>query len=217
MNRSSIVAAACAALLAGSLDAAEIKIQRNARGELVLSNDPPPRSPVSRASVRPRRGDERVEALIERYASRRGLEAGLVRAVIQVESAFDPRALSVKGAMGLMQLMPETAREVGVDDPWDPEQNVRGGTLYLRRLLDRFDGQLDLALAGYNAGPGAVERYGGVPPYRETVGYVDKVLRLVSGRGWDGRVGKARRQPTQRSRPVFVQRDANNQIVLVTN
>ena len=122
-----------------------------------------------------------LEELIERYAGRRELEEKLVRAVIQVESSFDPRALSHKGAMGLMQLMPETARELAVEDPWDSEQNVRGGTEYLRRLLDRFDGDLEFALAAYNAGPSAVERYGGVPPYPETRTYVERVMRLYRG------------------------------------
>ena len=116
-----------------------------------------------------------------------------------------------------MQLMPATARELGVTDPWDPEQNVRGGTRYLRQMLDQFDGKLDWALAGYNAGPGAVQRYGGVPPYRETVGYVDKVMRLMDGRGWSGRVGQARPQRARVSRPLRVRRDGNNQVLLFTN
>lgn len=122
-----------------------------------------------------------LEELIERYSRRKDLEERLVRAVIQVESSFDPRALSRKGAMGLMQLMPETARELAVRDPWDPEQNVRGGTEYLSRMLNRFDGDLEFALAAYNAGPSAVERYGGVPPYPETRTYVEKVMRLYRG------------------------------------
>jgi hypothetical protein len=107
--------------------------------------------------------------------------------VIQVraaaESGFDPRAVSPKGALGLMQLMPGTARELGVSDPFDPAQSVRGGARYLRRLLDRFGGRLDLALAAYNAGPGAVEEHGGVPPYRETREYVRKVIRIFKKLG----------------------------------
>ncbi|MEM1245037.1 MAG: lytic transglycosylase domain-containing protein [Acidobacteriota bacterium] len=205
-------------LLAGvSADAAlaQIKVERNARGELVLSNDPSPR--VRRAVVRPRKPNAALQSLIERYSLQQNLDVALVRAVIQAESSFDPRALSPKGAMGLMQLMPSTARELGVSDPWDPEQNVRGGTRYLRRMLDQFDGQVDLALAGYNAGPGAVQRYGGVPPYRETVGYIDRVLRLMDGSGWKGRVGSSRPPRARQSRPVQVRRDGNNQILLVTN
>jgi soluble lytic murein transglycosylase-like protein len=114
--------------------------------------------------------------VIDHHANEHGIRADLVRAVIQVESAFNPRARSVKGAMGLMQLMPDTARELGVRDPYDPLQNIRGGVQYLRGLLDRFDGNEELALAAYNAGPGAVTKYGGtIPPYRETQDYVSRI------------------------------------------
>lgn len=117
----------------------------------------------------------RYDNLIEEYANRNGLSPDLLRAVIQVESGFNPYAVSVKGAMGLMQLMPATATELGVSNPFHPEQNIRGGSVYLKRLLDKFDNDLTLALAAYNAGPSAVDRYGDVPPYRETKNYVKKV------------------------------------------
>jgi hypothetical protein len=113
---------------------------------------------------------------IEEHAALHRVRPELVRAVIQVESAFNPRARSHKGAMGLMQLMPETAADLGVTNAYDPEQNIRGGVAYLRQLLDKFGGNEELALAAYNAGPGAVSRYGdAIPPYRETRQYVDKV------------------------------------------
>jgi hypothetical protein len=99
----------------------------------------------------------------------------LVKAVIAAESEFDQWAVSSKGARGLMQLMPDTARRLGVGDSFDARQNIFGGTQYLRQMLDRFGGDVDLALAAYNAGPNAVLRYGGIPPYRETRGYVRKV------------------------------------------
>ena len=114
---------------------------------------------------------------------RQGVDARLVEAVIATESAFDPRALSTKGAQGLMQLMPDTADRFGVANPWDPEQNIAGGTAYLRWLIEEFNGDQRRVLAAYNAGEGAVTRYGGVPPYPETRGYVDRVLAYYRGLG----------------------------------
>ena len=114
------------------------------------------------------------EELVLEHAQRQSLRPELVRALIQVESGFDPQATSPKGAMGLMQLMPQTARSLGVLNAYDPEENIRGGTAYLRQLLDKY-GSEPLALAAYNAGPGAVDKYDGVPPYRETREYVRKV------------------------------------------
>ena len=118
--------------------------------------------------------------LIDEHASRSGVRRDLVRVVIQVESAFNPRALSNKGAMGLMQLMPATARQFGVRNAFDPAENVRGGVAYLRQLLDRYDGDERLALAAYNAGPGAVDKHGQtVPPYKETRSYVSRIKGLA--------------------------------------
>jgi len=108
-----------------------------------------------------------------------GVEEAVVRAVIHAESAFNPTAVSHAGAQGLMQLMPATARRFGVSDSFDASQNIRGGVQYLSWLLRRFNGNLTLAAAGYNAGEGAVDRHGGVPPYRETQNYVVRVAQLA--------------------------------------
>lgn len=118
-----------------------------------------------------------LEALADGVARRHGLDPALLRAVIAAESGWNPAARSPAGALGLMQLMPATARALGVTDPFDPVQNVEAGARYLRQQLDRF-GDWRLALAAYNAGPGAVEEHGGLPPFPETRAYVEKVLRL---------------------------------------
>jgi hypothetical protein len=120
-----------------------------------------------------------IEKSIHRAARRYNLPPGLIRGVIRAESNFQVAAVSRAGAQGLMQLMPETARELGVSDPFDIEQNIDGGARYLRQMLDSFDGDVKTALAAYNAGPGTVEKYGGrIPPYQETERYIDRVLRF---------------------------------------
>jgi soluble lytic murein transglycosylase-like protein len=117
-----------------------------------------------------------VVAIVERAARRHGLDPALVLAVVSVESAFKPQAVSTKGAQGLMQLMPRTAASLGVENAFDPEQNVDAGVRHLESLVRLYDGNLTRALAAYNAGQGAVAKHGGVPPYRETRAYVKKVL-----------------------------------------
>lgn len=122
-----------------------------------------------------------IEAGVHRAAARYDLSPALIRAVIKAESNYQTRAVSLAGAQGLMQLMPATAGELGVADPFDIEQNIDGGARYLRQMLDQFDGELRLALSAYNAGPGTVARYGGnLPPYAETRTYVARVLRYMN-------------------------------------
>ena len=113
---------------------------------------------------------------IRAAARRHDVDPALIEAMIEAESAWDPRAVSRTGAQGLMQIMPATARDLALVSPFDPVENVRAGTAYLRQMLDRFEGRVELALAAYNAGPSTVEAYGGVPPYPETVAYVRRVL-----------------------------------------
>src|SRR5687767_12791227 len=120
---------------------------------------------------------------IREHADRHGVDARLVQAIVQVESGYNHRARSRAGAVGLMQLMPGTARMVQVGDRYDAEQNIRGGVAYLRQMIDLFPGRLELAIAAYNAGPNAVQRHRGIPPYAETRDYVDRVLTLYRGTG----------------------------------
>ena len=191
VSRTTLIAA-LALLFAGLGAPAEAQIftYRDASGTLVLSDRTPADAGVdvrtfeaanttepvrvTRPVSRGYKGD--YDELIVKYAGEQGIRPNLVRAVVQVESGYNPRAVSPKGAMGLMQLMPTTAALLGVRRPFDPEENIRGGVLYLRQLLDRFDSNEELALAAYNAGPLAVGKYGNrVPPYRETREYIQKV------------------------------------------
>ncbi len=121
-----------------------------------------------------------IRSVIDETAQQLGINTRLLHSVVLVESGFDPRAVSPKMAAGLMQLMPETAARFGVQDRFDPRENVHAGAKYLRLLIDKYDGNLTLALAAYNAGERTVEAYGGVPPYQETKAYVDAVKRLCS-------------------------------------
>ena len=186
MGLRAVLIAGLLSMVAASAAEAQIYSWRDAQGRLVLSDRPEDPSALTvgvgrSGAVRTTRavlarGARRYGALIDRHASAIGVRPDLVSAVIQVESAFNPRAVSSKGAQGLMQLMPATARDLGVTDPFDPDQNIRGGVTYLRRLLDRYDDNEELALAAYNAGPSAVERYGNqVPPYHETRQFIGRV------------------------------------------
>jgi soluble lytic murein transglycosylase-like protein len=121
---------------------------------------------------------ESYDDVISEAAKRNGLSSSLLKALIHVESYFNPRAVSKKGAMGLMQIMPENLQLLNINDPFDPWQNIMGGAAYLRAMLERFSGQLPLALAAYNAGPTAVEKYNDIPPFPETQNYVQKVMRF---------------------------------------
>jgi hypothetical protein len=144
---------------------------------------PEPTPPPARPDAAWRRVAGSFAGDIERAARVHSVDPVLLTAVVRAESNFDPMAVSPKGAQGLMQLMPQTAERFGVADVFDVSDNVDGGARYLSWLLDRFDGQTELALAGYNAGEGAVDRYSGVPPYPETENYIEKVMREAARMG----------------------------------
>jgi soluble lytic murein transglycosylase-like protein len=123
--------------------------------------------------------EQPYDAVIKEASRRYGLSVALIRAIIRTESAFDPLAVSRAGAQGLMQRMPALSREMGVKDPFDPRQNIMAGSRYFSSLLAAHNGNLALALASYNAGPGNVARYGGIPPFKETRAYVERITKLV--------------------------------------
>lgn len=190
------------------------------QGRIVITDTP------SRQDVRPIPGTEPepapsksllppspYDSFIERVARENGLSPTLIKSVALVESGFNPKAVSHKGAQGLMQLMPATARRYGVRDALDPLQNLRAGARHLRGLLDEFGGDLTLALAAYNAGSGAVRRHGGVPDYRETRDYVRKVHDSMGREVRTRRPAPSRREPA--SDPVRLVRGSDGSLVLV--
>jgi soluble lytic murein transglycosylase len=200
-----------AALLAASLAAAGEVVQIvDEDGTVHLTNEPchpryvrlaPALCPVLAAPAGGAPATD-LDRHVEQTAARHGVDAGLVRAVIRVESAGDPRAVSPKGALGLMQLMPAQAARLGVRDALDPFANVAGGVRHLADLLRRYDGNVRLALAAYNAGEEAVRQHGGVPPYPETQAYVRKILALspaAEAAAWP-------RSPSRGARPSGAER-----------
>ena len=183
-----LLAAVLALALARAADA-QIFVYKDVYGRTFFSDTPQhegftryqPRSEYElRAGVHERELSARYtrayDPAIKRASREYGVSAALVKAVIAAESGFDPSATSRKGALGLMQLMPDTAKDLGVDDALDPWQNIDGGTRYLCSMIDRFPGEIELALAAYNAGPQKVAQFQGVPPYKETRSYVKRVL-----------------------------------------
>lgn len=167
---------------------------------------PPPQPSVVRRLV------TTLAELIRGAAERYGLDHRLVEAVVRVESGGNARAVSPKGAMGLMQLMPQTAQELGVRNPFDLQENLDGGTRHLRSLLDRFEGDVTLALAAYNAGEEAVRTYRGVPPFRETQDYVRKIRTL-----WNGTVLRPAALPARPTREVVYQTVGDDGGIVFTN
>lgn len=205
--------ALCPALAA----AAGVRVEMGPNGRKVIINENPVQRSRRLADRLVPMPDADLEPVIARHSGDQNLDPKLVKAVIQVESGYNSRARSNKGALGLMQLMPDTASLLNVRNPFDPEENVRAGTRYLRQLLDRFAGRVELALAGYNAGPGAVEKHRGVPPYAETRDYVRQVMALYNGRDADfTAASRPELLPGNRRKP-YVVRGPNNRLLLTTS
>lgn len=156
----------------------EAKVYRGKSGSYSHYKTISPRYSVSRVFLKSRIFKDKYSDIISAASTRYGLGESLIKAVIHAESAFNPQAVSHKGAKGLMQLMPQNLKMYGVINPFDPQQNILAGSKMLAGLINRYAGDLRLALAAYNAGEGAVEKYNGVPPYQETINYVKKVLHF---------------------------------------
>ncbi len=169
------------ALVPALAAAADVKIVVGASGRKVIVNENSTQHARRFAAKLVAVPDADLQPIIDRHSGAQDLDPKLVQAVIQAESGYNTRALSNKGAIGLMQLMPATASLLNVSNPYDPDDNIKGGTRYLRQMLDRFAGRIELAVAAYNAGPGAVERHKGIPPFAETRAYVRRVLSLYQG------------------------------------
>jgi soluble lytic murein transglycosylase-like protein len=123
--------------------------------------------------------------IIDNNSKKYNINSSIIKAIIKAESDFDPSVVSSAGAMGLMQLMPDTAKSLGVGEPFDPVENIEGGVKYLKEMLNKFGGNLELALAAYNAGPGNVVKYGGIPPFQETENYVAKIMGYIKNRTFE--------------------------------
>jgi soluble lytic murein transglycosylase-like protein len=182
-------------LMVASVAHADVRIAVKSNGKKVIYNvgSMPKGTSGSALKWLAKQHDRRskYDAYIEQYATRYGVDATFVRAVIQVESNFNPRCVSNKGARGLMQLMPETAKRFGVKDSFDPEQNIHGGVKFLAYLMRLFNGDMHRVLAGYNAGENAVLKYGGIPPYQETSQYVVRAMTVYHGRPYGGGISYA--------------------------
>ena len=219
MTKKTIVLAWIFLALWPALGAAQVRLGVSSEGRKIIYNEGIQQRARRLSDKLVPIPDSGIQIAIDRHAEAQSLDPKLVRAVIQVESGYNQKARSHKGAMGLMQLMPGTASQLKVQNPYDPDENVGGGTRYLRHLMDRFPGRVDLAVAAYNAGPGAVERYNGIPPYRETRDYVRRVMALYNGT--EPALGRAVAPVTGKAgipgrRKPYITRNSQNRIVVTT-
>lgn len=184
-----------------------IALVRDAQGQDVYINVSPA-APARRALTAEAATPPLIQTLVRNAADHFRVDPKLVDAMIRVESAYNPRAVSSKGAMGLMQLIPSTAASLGVENPFDPRENIRGGVTFLRSLLDRFNGNIKLSLAAYNAGPNRVAEDGGIPAIPETERYVRKVTSLYRvAKGSEAK--SARNAPDEQPTPIYRYVDAD--------
>jgi soluble lytic murein transglycosylase-like protein len=204
------------ALSTALVAAGDVRIVVRASGRKVILNESSVQRSRRLSAKLAALPDAGLEPMIARHSDAQNLDPKLVRALIQAESGYNARAVSNKGAIGLMQLMPDTASELKVRNPYDPDQNIRGGTLYLRQMIDHFAGKVELAIAAYNAGPGAVEKHGGIPPFAETRDYVRRVLALWRGADFALPTASAILLQGSHRKPYLV-RGANNRLVLTTS
>jgi soluble lytic murein transglycosylase-like protein len=206
-----MILASLPALAAGS----DVRAVVGASGRIVIVNENAVQRTRRLSTKLVALPDTNLEPMIARHSDSQNLDPRLVRALIQAESGYNVRAVSNKGAIGLMQLMPGTASELNVN-PYDPDQNIQGGTMYLRRMIDHFAGKVELAIAAYNAGPGAVEKHRGIPPFAETRDYVRRVLALWRGADFSLPAAAAIMLPGNTRKPYLI-RGPNNRLVLTTS
>jgi soluble lytic murein transglycosylase-like protein len=200
-----------------AVPSANIRAARSAAAEInqYLGHDSPASPAASLVHGKPFTEQE-INAAIDRAAARHNVDPSLVRAVIKVESNFNPNAVSRKGAMGLMQLMPQTAHQLKVTNPFDPNQNVDAGVRHLKQLMESYGGDVKLTLAAYNAGQGAVSRSNGVPHFAETRKYVKRITELYYGEAGSGAHFTGLSINSVSQEPVRVQRDANG-VLYISN
>jgi soluble lytic murein transglycosylase-like protein len=206
-----MILASLPALAAGS----DVRAVVGASGRIVIVNENAVQRTRRLSTKLVALPDTNLEPMIARHSDNQNLDPRLVRALIQAESGYNVKAVSNKGAIGLMQLMPGTASELNVN-PYDPDQNIQGGTMYLRQMIDHFAGKVELAIAAYNAGPGAVEKHRGIPPFAETRDYVKRVLALWRGADFSLPAAATIMLPGNTRKPYLI-RGPNNRLVLTTS